>query len=36
MKIGAVTLTAIAVALIMGMLVNVLFMAFDKRDDKKK
>ena len=35
LKIGSVTLTAIAVALILGMLVNVMFMLFDKKDLKK-
>ena len=36
LKIGSVTLTAIACALIMGILVNLMFAAFDKRDNKKK
>jgi uracil permease len=36
MKIGAVTLTAIACALILGILVNLLFVAFEKKDNNKK
>ena len=35
LKIGSVTLTALAVALILGMLVNVMFILFDKKDLKK-
>ena len=36
MKIGAVTVTAIACALILGILVNLLFVAFEKKDNNKK
>ena len=36
LKIGAVTVTAIACALILGILVNLLFVAFEKKDNNKK